>query len=41
LSKSYTIWALEALISELPKDKRTQAAGALRTLRQLLGVKDD
>ena len=36
MTKEDTIWSLEQLISELPKEKRTQAAGALRTIKQLL-----
>ena len=39
MTKEDTLWALEALINELPKEKRTQAAGALRTIRNLLGAR--
>lgn len=41
MTKQDTINTLEALIKELPPAKRSQAAGALRTIRTLLEVRDD
>jgi hypothetical protein len=35
------MWALENLIKALPPQKRSQAAGALLTIKNLLGVKDE
>lgn len=38
MTKEDVFWSLEAWVGQLAPEKRSQAAGALRTLRRLLGV---
>lgn len=41
MTKEDTLRALERLIAQLSEEKRSQAAGAMRTIRTLLEVRDE
>ncbi|MEN6546193.1 MAG: hypothetical protein ABFE07_09150 [Armatimonadia bacterium] len=41
MTKAETLLALERFVAQLPEAQRNQAAGALLTLRILLGDSDD